>query len=163
MPRTSAVVIQKTVSEIGVGDKLLTDIVGYKGKTLMHRGQTISAREKNWLEKKLKESKPVISSQKYLTNKKAVGNILDKKGNILVSAGKVITEEALKPLLKEGFTIQESFESDHKMFFRPGAWPEDAKYHIDQFNPIVTVETLSLINDDGSPAKNTGRVPSGGK
>ena len=152
MPRNQAVVATKEIAEIAVGDKLLTDIVGYKGRTLLHRGMTISVREKNWLAKKCAESKPRLASEKYRTQTKAMGTIRAKDGSVLVKPGELITAEKLAPLLKEGFKVQETFEAEQTMFYRPTIWPENADWHISDFNPIVQVETMMLVNDDGSPA-----------
>ena len=152
MPRTTAVVKAVEVDALMLGDKLLTDVIGYKGKTLIARGATISARELTWIRKKLQEGKPRLASQKYRTTTKALGDICDSKGKVLVPRGKEITEAALAPLLskEEGFHVQEIFEANMKMFYKKAEW--QGPYHIKDFNPIIQVERVELVNDDGSAA-----------
>ena len=150
-PRTSAVIKVVEVKDLIVGDKLLCDLVGYKGNVLIHRGATISAREKNWLHKKLAENPPVLPSIKYRTGTKAFGDIRTVKGVLLVARGAKIEEAALAPLLKEGFTVVDLFEAGSKLYHKTQAWTE--KSNVAEFNPGVTVERVELVNDDAPPAK----------
>lgn len=151
MPRMTAVIVAVEIKDITLGDKLVTDVMGYKGKTLIPRGTTISARELNWFKKKMAEAKPKLAAEKYITNTKAKGHIMSKDGKMLVERGKMITEDALSPLLKEGFTAVETMEAGQIMHYRKAEW--SGAFHICDFNPIVQVERQQLVNDDGSVAK----------
>ncbi|MBS3927782.1 MAG: hypothetical protein KGZ65_04240 [Sphingomonadales bacterium] len=151
-PRTAAVIKVVEVKDIIVGDKLLADLVGYKGNVLIHRGVTISAREVTWLKKKLAENAPVRPSIKYRTNVKAIGDIRTKAGVLLVARGTVVEEAVLAPLLKEGFAVVDLMESGSKMFHKSQPWTE--KSNVSEFNPAVQVERIELVNDDAkTPVK----------
>lgn len=159
MPRTIAAVVAVEIKDVRIGDKLHTDVVGYKGKVLIARGSVIGARELAFIGKKLKEGKPRLASTKYRTNLKAMGDIRAADGRVLVKRGEVVTEAAVAPLLKEGFSIQEMFENDSKLVYRKAEWT--GLYHISEFNPFIHVERTELVNDDGSPLKNTAKTPAG--
>lgn len=149
MPRTQAVVKAVEVKDLQVGDKLIVDIIGYQNKVLINRGTNISSREVLWIAKKLKENPPKNPTIKYRTLTKAMGDIKDAKGALLVKRNAIITEEALAPLLKEGFTAVEAFEAGSKMFYKKQDWT--AKSNIAEFNPLVQVERVEIVNDE--PAK----------
>jgi len=163
MPRTVADVATKEVKDLIVGDKLLTDIIGYKGKVLIHRGTTISQREVLWLKKHLNTSQPPqLSSQFYVIGEKAKCTIKTAAGDILIMPGKEVKRENLAPLLKEGF-IEVEIPGGRTMFSKKEIWPEKDNWHINQFNPFVHVETTTLVNDDGTrpagkPAKSAKAV-----
>ncbi len=152
-PRTTAVIKVVEVKDLIVGDKLLVDLVGYKGNVLINRGTTISARETIWLKKKLAENAPKLPSMKYRTETKAFGDIVSANGTVLLKRGGKITEEALAPLLKEGFAVVDLMESGSKMFHKPQKWTE--KSNIAEFNPAVQVERVELVNDDAPQSKHT--------
>ena len=149
MPRTTAAVKVVEVKELIVGDKLLVDLLGYKGKVLIHRGMTLSAREVGWIAKKLAENPPTRPSIKYRTETKAFGDIRTKTGTLLVKRNEVITEAALAPLLKEGFAVVDLMEAGSKMFHKSQPWTE--KSNIAEFNLGIQVERVELVNDE--PAK----------
>jgi|GEM_PF-4002013 len=156
MPRTTAAVKSVEIADLFNGDKLLTDIVGYKGKTLIARGTTLSPRETEWLKKKLAEGKPTIPSVKYRTNTKAFGDIVTAGGKVLVARGQVITEGALAPLLKDGFAVVDLMEANSKMFFKKQEW--SGKSNIAEFNPAVNVERIELVNDEPTGKKESVRA-----
>jgi hypothetical protein len=139
------------VKDIIVGDKLLVDLVGYKGNILINRGTTISTRETTWLKKKLAESTPKLPSIKYRTETRAYGDICDAAGKVLVKRGEKITEEAIAPLLKEGFTLVDLMDAGSRMCHKAQKWTE--KSNIAEFNPAVQIERIEVINDDGAPVK----------
>lgn len=149
-PRTTAVVKIVEVKDIIVGDKLLVDVVGYKGNILINRGTTISTRETAWLKKKLSEKAPTLPSIKYRTETKAFGDIKDAAGNVLVKRGEKITEEALAPLLKEGFSMVDLMDAGSRMCHKAQKFTE--KSNIADYNPGVQIERIEVVNDE-APAK----------
>ncbi len=150
MPRTTSAVKHVEVKDLAVGDKLLVDLVGYKGNVLINRGTTLSSREIVWLKKKLAEPAPVKPSVKYRTETKAFGDIKDASGKTLVKRGEVITEAALAPLLKQGFAVVDLMEAGQKMFHKAQPWT--GKSNVAEFNPLVQIERIEVVNDD-APAK----------
>ncbi len=156
-PRTTAVVKIVEVKDIIVGDKLLVDLVGYKGNVLINRGTTISSRETIWLKKKLAESAPKLPNIKYRTGIKAFGDIRDAAGKVLVKRGEKITEEALAPLLKDGFTMVDLMDAGSRMFHKAQKWTE--KSNIAEFNPAVQIERIEVINDDAPEKAHVTKTP----
>ena len=153
MAMNQAVIKAVEIKEIRSFDKLLSDIIGREEKVLIPRGTTISARELKFLKDVLSHGKPQLASQKYRTKLKSIGNICKADGTVLVKRGQEVTEEALAPLLKEGFAVQETFEADQKMFYKKATF--EGPWHITDFNPLVQVERTELVNDDGSSIKQT--------
>ena len=151
MARNQAVIKAVEIKDIRSFDKLLSDIIGREEKVLIPRGTTISAREIKFLKDVLAHGKPQLASQKYRTKLKSIGNIVSASGTVLVKRGEEVTEEKLAPLLKEGFAVQETFESEQKMFYKKATF--EGPWHITDFNPLVQVERTELVNDDGSPLK----------
>ncbi len=149
MPRDQAVIKTVEIADIRSFDKLLSDIIGQEERVLIARGTVISAREIKFLKDVTAHVKPQLASQKYRTKLKSIGNICKADGTVLVKRGEEVTEEKLAPLLKEGFAVQETFESDQKMFYKKTTF--EGKWHINDFNPLVKIERTELVNDDGSP------------
>lgn len=153
--RTVAEVKTKELSDLALGDKLLTDIIGRKGRVLINRNTVISTREILWLKKKIGESKPRLSSQFYVIGEKAKLAVRDKDGNILVKPNAEIVRDAVKPLLDEGFSEVE-IPGGRVMISKKEVWPDKEKWHICEFNPFAHVETTSIVNEDGrKPELNT--------
>lgn len=137
----------KDIKDIIVGDKLMIDIIGYKNKRLLNRGDILSFEHVEFLKKQLVKKKQIHPSIKFKVGLKSNIDIKDRGDNILVHRGAEITEEALKPLLEEGYTIAEGF-SDEIVYQRPqkfeGAW------HIEHFNPKgILVETDVMVDEKG--------------
>ena len=152
MPRTVAATVTKEIKDLNVGDKILTDIIGYKGKIFFPQGFTLSFRDVQWLKKHAaKDEPPKLSSQYYVIGSKAKIAVRNKKGDVLVGPGKRIEIEAVKPLLKEGFQEIE-VPGGGSMVHRKEVWPKDKPWHISQYNPFIHVETTTIVNDDGSRA-----------
>lgn len=145
---TKTVVKSKAVAELMVGDRLMQDIMGYKNRVIYNQGKTLSARDIAWFREKLKENPPKLASERYQTGKRAIIGIKNAAGQVLVKPGDPITAEAMAPLLKEGFTVQDGLEGGIKVFVRPQVWPADRPYRIDQMNQLVRVETIVTINDE---------------
>lgn len=143
-----SIVKEVEVKELQIGDTMLADMIGYKDHILFHRGQVLNARDIRWINKKLKEGKPQLSAERIMTERKANVDIKTKSGRVLVKTNEKITEDALKPLLKEGFTSTPLFGSPVVMFSRPVEWGKDRDYHITDFNPTVKIETMVTINAD---------------
>jgi hypothetical protein len=143
-----AVVKDVKISDIKIGDKLCQDITGMKGRTLIYTGQVISHREMLFLRKQLGRTIPRYSAERYILGAKAIGSIFDKSQKRLVNPGQEITQEALSPLLKEGFTIVDTGESGQQMFYRKNEWGKDEPWHIEQFNPLVRVETMTFVDEE---------------
>jgi len=140
------------VSELKAGDRLLVDIAGYKDRIIFNQGKVLNNRDVAWLREKIKEPKPKLASERYQTKRKAIAAIRDKAGNVLVKAGDAVTEEALAPLLKEGFTALEGMnagvmDAGVKVFTRQQMWPDERPWRIDQFNHAVRIETVVTVND----------------
>lgn len=134
------------IEDLSIGDKLLQDIVGYKDRVLINRKTVLGPRDIKWLKKKLAETAPKMPSQKYVTSRKAISHIKDSKGNTLVKSGQVITEAALAPLLKEGFTTAETPDNEGILFYKKSEWPKGTPFNISEFNPTVKVETTEQVN-----------------
>lgn len=143
-----AVIKNVQVAELNPGDRILQDVVGYKSHIMFFQGRVLNNRDIAWLREKLKEAKPKLASERYQTKRKSPGAIRDKDGNVLVKAGVPITDEALAPLLKQGFTRVDGMESGVVIYTREATWPDDRPWRIDQFNPAVKVETTVTINDE---------------
>jgi hypothetical protein len=143
-----SVVRSVTVAELKQGDRLLQDVIGYKENPIMFQGKVMNNRDIAWLKQKLKQPKPKLASERYQTKRKAASAIKDKNGAVLVKAGAPITEEALAPLLKEGFILTDGMDSSVKVFVREQIWPDNRPWRVDQFNPSVRIETVVTINDD---------------
>lgn len=142
-----AVIQDIKIKDIRIGDRLKQDINGYSG-VLLYTGQVISHRELDFLRKQIVKTKPKYAPEHYTINAKAPGQIVDRAGNILVRGGQQITEEALKPLLSEGFQVIPGPEGT-TMYWRKGEWPDHLPWHIDQFNPLIRVETFTYLDDKG--------------
>lgn len=145
--RTKAVVKDVKIADIRVGDKLLQDVIGHNDRALLLQGTFISAREITFLRKQLAAKIPLYSPQRYVLNRKTPGGIYDQDGKCLVRAGQAVTAAALEPLLDEGFE-EAPTEDGGIMFFRKNTWPKSKPWHINDFNPLVRVETTTYINDE---------------
>ena len=146
---TSKQVIKKVeLDRLKVGDRLMQDVSGYKGHILLMRGQVVGARERLWLDKKLKEKTPKLAATRYRTNHKTPGKIASADGTVLVKAGELVTDAKLAPLLKEGFTCIEMAE-EYNLYLRKNEWPKDKDWHITDYNPAVLVETTVAVNEKG--------------
>src|SRR3990167_985322 len=122
---SKSVVKSATIAELKQGDRLLQDIIGYKDNPIMFQGKVLNGRDIAWLKQKLKQPKPRLSSERYQTKRKAAAAIKDKNGAVLVKAGGQITEEALAPLLKEGFALTDGMDATVKVFAREQIWPDN--------------------------------------
>ena len=148
---TRAVVKDVGIAELKVGDMLLQDIIGYKDHILMFQGKRLTNRDIIWLRKKLQEKAPRLAGERYRTGIKAPGKIEDKNGAVLVKAGETITVEKLAPLLEQGFKMLPAADgSESSTFYQEFAW-NGKPYRIDEFNPAVRVETLTLVDPEGKP------------
>lgn len=145
--RTKAVVRDVTIPELKLGDQLLSEVVGYKGRVLLHQGTRITARHLSWLRKQLEAQPPRLAARRYQTKVKAPGRICAEDGTVLVKPGELITEEKLAPLLKEGFQMFPGGDGETKVYTKPTVWPKDQPYRIDQFNPAVRVEGIVYVDD----------------
>lgn len=143
-----AVVREVKIVDIRVGDKLLQDIIGHQDRPLIMQGQSIGNREILFLRSIRKHTKPKYSPERYPVGVKTPGAIHSQDGTVLVRAGQTVTEEALAPLIEEGFEVIEG-EGDSKIYFRRNEWPENKPWHIDQINPLVRVETTTYIDEAG--------------
>ena len=146
--KNKAVVRDVKIEEIKIGDRLLQDITGYNNNTMMFTGQVISHREILFLRKLLARTKPTYAPEHYTIGAKATGQVVTRDGTVLVRAGQAITEELLQPLLKEGFKLVPTYDGG-QMFFREGKWPEGEPWHVNDFNPLVRVETMTYVDEDG--------------
>lgn len=156
---TKSLVKVVAVKDLKPGDRLLVDIIGYKDRVIYQLGKVLNGRDISWLREKLKEAKPRIPSEKYKTGKRAQGPIRTKDGTVLVKTNGEITEEALTPLLKEGFERTEELEGGVIMFTRKQDWPDDRPWRIDQFNPAIKVETMVTVNDEVQETPSEGPAP----
>lgn len=159
MPRQAPYIEDVKIAEIRIGDKLLTQIIGYKDRVIYNNGHVFTPKDIAWFAEKLAEEKPQLASERYLVGRKSPGDVMAKNKVVLVKRGEVVTEEALQPLLKEGFVKQNGFDNE-VMFVRPTDWG-NKPYRIDQFNPVVRVETLRLVGDDGKLAKEPEKAGAG--
>lgn len=166
--RTKAVIKDVKVEDIRVGDRLMQDMTGQDGKSLLLQGMVISAREILFLRKQLNRQKPRYSAERYLIGQKTPGLIADRAGTVLVRSGQVVTVELLAPLLKEGFQAMPTNEGG-EMYYRRNDWPKDKPWHINDFNPLVRVETVTYIDeagkeiDDPRGKKQAVGAPAGGR
>lgn len=149
--RTTAVVEQKPVNELRVGDKVLTDVIGYKNKVLIYANTVLSVQHIEFIKKCMGRKAPKLASEKYLTGEKAKVAIRDGKGKVLVAPGKVITREALAPLLKEGFAENETMAPDEILFARKQEF-KGGETDILKLNPAVKIETTKLVEDEPAAA-----------
>lgn len=137
----------KDIKDIIVGDKLMTDIVGYKNKRLLNRGDILSYEHVDFLKKQIAKKKPIHPSIKFKVGLKSNIDIKDRGDNILVHRGAEITEEAIKPLLEEGYSIAEGF-GDEVVYQRPQKF--EGPWHIEHFNEKgVLVETDVMVDEKG--------------
>ena len=161
-----SVVREVPVAELKVGDRLLMDLMGYKDRVVMQQGKTLNNRDIAWIREKMKEVPPRLATERYQTKRKAIANIRTRDGRALVKPGDPVTEEALAPLLQEGFQRIPAPESGVVWFMREQKWPENVPYRIDQFNPTVRIETLAHVNDEdrgGAPGTGGAGKPGGGR
>ena len=147
MPSTRTTAEHVPIAEIKVGDKLLSEIVGYKNRTLFHRGHVFSVHDMQFFKKKLAETKPKLASMRFKCGRKTPGDIKAANGNVLVPRGKMVTAEALAPLLKEGFTVVEDMDQQ-KIFSKPQEWPKDVPFNIAEYNPTIVVETTLVDGEE---------------
>jgi len=145
--RTKAEVIYKSVKDIILGDKLLTEIKGYRGDVLIPAGHTITVHDLNWIKKRLTMTIPKLPSEMYIVDDKAKGNIKNKAGETIIKAGRKATEEELAVLAEEGFRRQD-IPGGKAMYTREQKWPEDKPWYLADINPEVKVETTVLVDDE---------------
>lgn len=143
-----SVVKEVTVKELMVGDKLLVNVLGYKDHVLFNQGAILNPKDISFIKEKLGAKAPTLSDEQIVTEKRATVDIKDRDGKILVKARDQIKEDAIQPLLEEGFRSTPIIGGSAVVFSRPQKWPEDAPWHIDAINPRIKVETMVTINDE---------------
>jgi len=153
--QTKPVVKNVKISDIAIGDKLRQDIIGYsatpgQSHILFYQGTMISHRELIFLREQINKKPPFVPPERYIIGVKTPGIIWTQDGRKLLNGGDVVTEEALAPLLEEGFEIVPTNDGG-QMFYRKNSWPDDSQYewNIEKLNPLVMVETLTYVDDQG--------------
>lgn len=134
------------VADIKVGDKLLQDITGVEDRTLIMQGTFISPREVLFLRRQLARTRPTRPPERYHLNQKTPGAIYNKAGECVVRAGQQVPEEAGARLVADGFTEVPGGEAG-TFFYRKNEFPKDQPWHINDFNPVVRVETTTYIDE----------------
>jgi len=147
--RNKAVIKYKKVEELILGDKVLTGIMGYKGRTLFPAGHILSVTDINFLKKQLDQKVPKLADEMYEIDALARCDIKDKSGTVIIERGKKLEEDKLQPLLDSGYRVQ-AIPGGKKMLTRGQEWPKDVKWYITDINPQVQVETTELVTVDDS-------------
>jgi len=145
--RSKAAIVYKKVQELILGDKVLTGIVGYKGRTLFPAGHTLSVSDIEFVKKQLAQTKPTMADEMYVMESLAKCDIKDSSGKIVVAYGKEITEDAVAPLMGDGYRIQ-NLPGGKRMLTREQKWDDNIKWFIADINPQVQVETILLVDDE---------------